>query len=447
MSRKGHSQCDLLIYPTHLLSTIHSSHRPTSHQRPHTNENDGYVSAKGAKRLRRAINWLHAISPEQTVNHPETGKPFKFRLNFITLTLCSEQMHSDQEIKAKMLHPWITNICRKFKVKSYVWKAEPQANGNIHFHFVTNKFMHMHVIRRSWNACQNRMGYIAEYRKAQQAWHKNGFKPRAHLYPNWSKEKQLKAFEHGVKSNWSDPNSTDVHSLSNIKNAAAYIAKYMTKNFTATCVKCKHKTHHCEQPDKILECPKCSSAMEVTQARPIKGRVWYISQSLSQIKPLRVQLTGVIDAELYVANGWKSEGIELNPYATIYKIRPLDIPKYAGNTIKNTFINFCNSYYNLIENPSQWKQETPLSNSSAEAENVPRSLNLTAGKLGQQTGENERENAPPTYEQTSIKSPGSQSLSPPLASYGLQSPANLFHTVPETSTTQTDCQQKAQHPP
>ena len=42
-------------------------------------------------------------------------------------------------------------------------------------------------------------------------------------------EYNLKRFEYGKKTNWSDPNTTDIHSVYKINNLAAYLSKYMAK--------------------------------------------------------------------------------------------------------------------------------------------------------------------------------------------------------------------------
>ena len=62
-------------------------------------------------------------------------------MKFITLTLSDVQAHTDDSIKEHMLQPFLYWLQRYYNC-SYVWKAETQINGNIHFH-ITN------VIRNS----------------------------------------------------------------------------------------------------------------------------------------------------------------------------------------------------------------------------------------------------------------------------------------------------------
>ncbi len=123
-------------------------------------------------------------------------KHFTFLLSFITLTLSSKQVHSDEEIKKFMLRPFLKWLERN-GCAMYVWKAETQANGNIHFHVTVNNFIHWKSIRAKWNKLQAAHGY-----------HK--------VFTNGRAEIGL--------------NSTDVHSVKNARQTAAYMAKYMSKN-------------------------------------------------------------------------------------------------------------------------------------------------------------------------------------------------------------------------
>src|SRR5690554_5071199 len=62
-------------------------------------------------------------------------------LVFITLTLSSKQVHDDNFIKRNLLNNFIIYMGRKFDMKNYLWKAEKQKNGSIHFHIVTDVYI------------------------------------------------------------------------------------------------------------------------------------------------------------------------------------------------------------------------------------------------------------------------------------------------------------------
>lgn len=115
---------------------------------------------------------------------------------FITLTLSEKQKHSDNQIKRDMLGAFVKTIQRDHKNIYYFWRAESQQNGNIHFHIITDRYIHHKRIRDIWNRIQENKGYLDKYKK-----------------------------EHGHNS----PNSTDVRTAANTKNFIEYVLKYSLK--------------------------------------------------------------------------------------------------------------------------------------------------------------------------------------------------------------------------
>ena len=106
------------------------------------NTHEGYLSAKAVKRLRTAINWLCVSSDWQKIKSHFGKGIFYFKINFITLTLPFSQLEiSDQEIKRELLNPFLQLLRNRYNFDSYVWKAEAQKNGNIHFHITSNTYI------------------------------------------------------------------------------------------------------------------------------------------------------------------------------------------------------------------------------------------------------------------------------------------------------------------
>jgi len=157
---------------------------------------NGIISYKANKRIKLAIQWLLCITDKKAFIRPRNGKLYKFKVNFITLTLSGEQRHSDQVIKSQLLNHFLQVAKYKWGVKNYVWRAETQQRGAIHFHILTDKYIAWSDLRTTWNRIQGKLGYVQQY------------------------------FEKFGKSN---PNSTDIHSIRKVKNLAAYISKYCTK--------------------------------------------------------------------------------------------------------------------------------------------------------------------------------------------------------------------------
>ena len=160
----------------------------------------GQVNNKSKAKIISAINLLYDISKKQSFINQKTKKRNYFKLNFITLTLSAAQMLvSDKLIKKECLAWWFEYAKKKFGLKSYVWKAERQKNGNLHFHITTNCFISIKDLRNSWNFAQNRVGFLD-------------------LFEN--------------KFNHRNPNSTDIRIVRNTKDLGIYIAKYIGKELT-----------------------------------------------------------------------------------------------------------------------------------------------------------------------------------------------------------------------
>lgn len=222
----------LLLYEQFESSRHHNKHSPIITQTPPHYTGELTKSAK--KRLKKAISLLVAIAKEKEATNFKTGRKFKFKLNFITLTLPAPQGSiKDSDIK-KCLDNWIKRAKRKYKLNSYVWRAERQANQNIHFHIITDTYIHFENIRNDWNACISPLGFIKRF-----------------------------AAKHGHEI----PNSTDVHAIKKVKDLTKYFIKYMSKT-------------HKEGDD------------------PIKGKVWDCSQNLKAKDSCTIMIDGDTGREI-----------------------------------------------------------------------------------------------------------------------------------------------------
>lgn len=267
---------------------------------------NGYMSPPTGRKVRKMINCLLlTLSTKRTHNAR--------RPTFVTLTLPAKQQHDDNFIKRNLLNNFIKYAREKWNVKYYIWRAEPQGNGNIHFHIIFDNRICWKKIRAKWNIYLHINGYIQQYRTNQQTFHKNGFTLNTIItnnpnrkqqyknyirkakragttietFINWDERLQREAYNYGVKTNWSNPNTTDIHGLRGIRNVSAYITKYMTKDDT------KHINKLQELKEKIQktaigEQERTAAATELnklqTRYRTIKGRIWGASDSLRELK-------------------------------------------------------------------------------------------------------------------------------------------------------------------
>jgi hypothetical protein len=267
------------------------------------NSHKGNLSGKAKKRLADSVDWINELTISKIMK--VDNMTIRYRLNFITLTLPSKQWNDkvnemaeklqkkdidngvqnnktimdyiDSIIKSKCLNQFLTEMRQEFGMKLYIWRAESQKNGNIHFHVITDIGVHYLTVRKMWNRIINKLGYVNEFRKEHESL---SLKEYMEKYPKRRKVKGKEESEfdfmvrmreiHNIncKHNWSNPNSTDIHSIRNIKDMRKYITKYL-----------------CKEPDGKSE-------------RLLKGRIWFISRALSKARNMTDMVTGAISDEL-----------------------------------------------------------------------------------------------------------------------------------------------------
>lgn len=209
----------------------------------------GLLCPHAKKRLSRALNLLVAVAKPKRIFNQSTRKDFTFRVNFVTLTLpAAQRTVSDRQLKKNVFDPFIKSMRYKHGLKSYVWRAERQFNGNLHFHLTTDCYLPFTSIRDQWNRYLSRFHFIDEFEK-----------------------------NHGH----TDPNSTDVHSVSKINNIAAYMVKYMSKapdvHLQEVNAKRAAKNMALIEPDNH---PFRLIDGQPTWDAPIEGKVWDCSLNL-----------------------------------------------------------------------------------------------------------------------------------------------------------------------
>lgn len=164
----------------------------------------GNVTTHSAKRIKKATDLLVQISPPRQVYNPIIKRMTMHSLSFITLTFSSKEAHlTAKEGHKRLLAPWLLKMKRKAEMRTYIWKAELQQNGQLHYHVTTPSWINYTLIRDEWNTLLRKEGLATTYQS------KNG-QPQ---------------------------NSTDVHAVYKVKDMAAYLCKYLSKaNKTQTTV-------------------------------------------------------------------------------------------------------------------------------------------------------------------------------------------------------------------
>lgn len=279
-------------------------------QLPRLKSSPALLSIKAKKRLTCALNWLIFKSPEHKTYCKIQKRTFKFKVNFITLTLSASQQHSDSYMTVHMLQPFLKWMQRK-GATLYVWKAEIQDNGNIHYHITTNHYLHWRKIRNKWNSLQQKHGYLHRF---------------------------------FLKHEHHDPNSTDVHSVINTGKVIKYMQKYISKldkyckdqvnNLTATDNYYYKKNSYIDEDGKrckrTVECKIWSCSQELnTQSLTITEEDKYYKEVNEYLK-LHSQVTNTDHGQLIT-------GYSSNDFDHVYKIisvtKLLNIVSFFENSL------------------------------------------------------------------------------------------------------------------
>jgi hypothetical protein len=271
--------------------------RPIEEQKSFLNSTrkaEGKVSEQAKRKIGKAIEYLVTIASEKKVHEKLSNKTVIFKLAFLTLTLPSKQIHPDTEIINTCLNSFF-NECRKvYNVRNYVWRAEKQKNGNIHFHIITDKFIPYYEARNRWNRIVNKLGYVDRFQAI-----------------------------HGSKQ----PNSTDIHSTRKIKNLKTYLVKYMAKD-------------HNPEPNE-------QTTNESTTQQT--GRIWGCNHELSQTRGLNLIVDSEIDSELRRVLTKPEVRKYEGSYFTVYYLDYHLLRKYGSDILFQYFSDYLFTQLNFSE--------------------------------------------------------------------------------------------------
>lgn len=148
-----------------LLYELPLEHKGRRHNLQMNNQKtySGKVTPHARKRLRKALDILVQKTELHYVNNPFTEKKMPFRMGFITLTIALEKNLKVRESYETLLSKWLRTMKRKQGMKRYVWKAEYQRRGQVHYHLMTDTFLDARTISSEWNKLQKNAGYLKNF--------------------------------------------------------------------------------------------------------------------------------------------------------------------------------------------------------------------------------------------------------------------------------------------
>lgn len=259
--------------------------RSANMQLQRNNAYSGLFTVGAKKRCTKAITLLVQGTRRRWITNPINNQLQLHQLSFLTLTVSDTgEILDGSTAYKKLLSPFLSWLRKTKGVNTYVWKQERQQNEQIHYHLTMPDFIHYKEIRDKWNKLQKKAGIIDKYRANQLAWHKDGFRLREDLLESWPEDKQRAAYARGMKNNWQDPNSTDVHKVYKVKDLAPYLAKEFGKSIQNP----KNKLHY--ENELEFELPQLTAEknhkryLQLLKMSSCTAKVWDCSENLSKNK-------------------------------------------------------------------------------------------------------------------------------------------------------------------
>lgn len=304
----------LTFYSESTKSGSKLSTKSAAGELPDRNTADGLISDKAARRLSQSIDWMIYLALPKRIYPDRPHCKLHFRVNFLTLTLSSRQVHEDNTIKEKLLQPFLDTLRKTWGCKLYMWRAEPQKNGNIHFHLVTDVYIPWWKIRNRWNDIQNTLGYVDRWKGKTKS---------------------------GI------PNSTDVHSVKKVRNLGAYLAKYMGKGAGGAMYTALQAVN-----DGLMPCYNPSEALKIYPAaagkfRSIGGNLWGLSYTLSKVKSVVLYVNDIRDNSLH--QFWQLFGKQAKEYDyhTCLYVPVAEWARQVKGELYSFFVQYLEEYRNL----------------------------------------------------------------------------------------------------
>ena len=290
--------------------------------------NNGFLSIHAKRKMDKSVDYLLSISDRKKIYSTVQQKYITYRIVFVTLTLPSKQVHTDKDITNLCLNQLFVELSKYHGVKYYIWRAEKQQNGNIHYHILINQFVEWSVLRKRWNRILNKLGYVDRYQAYMKKFYEKGFRLTNHKLDKRTEEQQRKAYIIGQKSDWTSPNSTDIHDTRNVTDIKAYISKYMSK-----------------QPDVDLNSDNLEESTLI-----VNGRLWSCSQNLSDIKGCQLVEDWSISDELQKVAENSGCKIYTDTYFSVMFVDAKKLKQYGSEKL---FLYFAEYLLNQFDYHSQ----------------------------------------------------------------------------------------------
>lgn len=278
------------------------------------------ISHQAQKNLQDKVTWLYHLAKSRYTKTYSGKEIFNFKINFLTLTLPSKQLHPTTQITSECFNQFLTEIRQRTKMENYVWRLEFQGNGNVHYHLVTDTFIDYFFCLKVWNRIINKLGYVDNFACKMKGlslldyWEAYGeSKPE-----NW--DNCQKRYLKGRASNWENPPSVDVKVCTSSKAIGLYISKYFAKKEKSGCIK------------NDLDNENNSFSL----------RLWFCSRSLSKLKAVTEFCEAVDFRPDLLIKAVAGVRVFVHQYATCYYFELSKMTNYVKELLFPYLRNYAN---------------------------------------------------------------------------------------------------------
>lgn len=230
---------------------------------------NGYMSPATKRHVRRAAStWLRSIFlyRQHLKAKWDPGRPYP---TMATLTLPVEQRHDDRELHRTCLMPFLQRLKREHGLEQYLWRAEAQENGNLHYHVILDRFVDKDALTSLWLLSVDALGYRERY-----------FATTGSLYPPCTEI-------HAVHSQVKDPKTGELRDVDPVDYLVDYFLEIPE-----------------EQGDEESNAPPSPHGRPMIgrhryadgrtveyRTRAVAGRVWGMSDAIRDLRPPRAVVT------------------------------------------------------------------------------------------------------------------------------------------------------------
>lgn len=228
---------------------------------------NGYMSPATRRKVRKIVStWVRSIMLYRA-DIKKRWDPGRAYPVFVTVTLPSEQIHSDAEINRACLQPFLQMLKRHHGIENYFWRAEAQENGRVHFHILTDRFIGKEDLQVSWNKAVNRLGYVDRYYESSG----DACPPSTEI--------------HRVRSQVKDRKTGKMKDVDPVD----YLLEYVMDAAQLEQLP-EGEDHDSKQPRRLVgRYRKADGTIDTYFTRPITGRVWGMSDALRSIREPRAE--------------------------------------------------------------------------------------------------------------------------------------------------------------